>query len=188
RRGDGQGDSGPAHRVYVLLLPQGLRRDAPASPGEEHVAEHLGGLGLVPLDELDRSADGRRRQLVSPLEQREQLLEEHADAFGLVLRPGDGDLIPPDHDDRVERGFHELEQLVALPEEGDHRLVAGYEDLHLGGGSRQSAVFGGWTPVPPCWWPVGRPLQKGSSPDDPSRRGFYREATREATPPSSLPT
>jgi len=41
--------------------------------------------------------------------------------------------------------------LVPLPEEGDHRLVAGDQDLHLGGGSRQSAVFGGWTPVPPCW-------------------------------------
>src|SRR6266508_3162566 len=91
-----------------------------------------------------------------------------ADAFSLFLGPGDGDLVPPDHDHGVERSFHELEQLVTLPEEGDHRLVAGDQDLHLGGGSRQSSVFGGWTPVPPCWWPVGGPLQKGSSPDDPS--------------------
>ena len=111
-------------------------------PDEEDVAEHLGGAGLLALDQLDRAADGRRAELVTALEQPDELLEQQPDALGLPLGAGDRDLVPANDDLGVERGLDELQQLVALAEEGDHALVSGNQDLDVRGGSRQAVLFG----------------------------------------------
>ncbi len=68
------------------------------------------------------------------LEQREELLEEMRELFGLVLGAGDRDLVASDQDVGREPGFDQLQERVLLAQERHHRLVAGDEDLHLGGG------------------------------------------------------
>ena len=93
--------------------------------------EHLG-RALVALQHLDAAADALAVERVPGLEQRDELLEEPADALGLVGVAGDGDLVAADVDRDGERGLDQAEQLVALAEQATMRWLPGYEDLELG--------------------------------------------------------
>jgi hypothetical protein len=66
----------------------------------------------------------------------QQLLEELGDAFGLRLPARDRDLVAADVDLGVEPALDDLQQLVVLAQQGEHRLAAGNEDLHLGSAGR----------------------------------------------------
>ena len=100
--------------------------------GAQHLGgEHLGG-ALVGPHHVDGAHDAGRLEPLAPLEQQDQLLEEVADPVGLVAV--DGDLVAPHVDlDALERGLDHTQQLVALAEEIDHEMVAGYGDLDLRG-------------------------------------------------------
>ena len=64
-----------------------------------------------------RSAEVLAVELVALFEEHDQLLEEAADAVGLVVVAGDRDLVAAHEDLDGERGFDEAQQLVALAEQ-----------------------------------------------------------------------
>src|SRR5919197_1274356 len=108
---------------YVFPVPAG-----PIARGQHPVAEDLGRTGLRSLDQLDGLAHRGFGEHVSTLQEREQLLEQLPDLLGFAVRSRYRDLVAANQDLGIERGLHELEELVALPQEGDHRLVARDED------------------------------------------------------------
>ena len=127
---DPERDRVRADRVDVALLARGLRVHRLAAAqhlGVEHLAR-----ALVGLQHVDAAADAFAVERVPGLEQRDELLEEATDAFGLDLVAGDGDLVAAHVDRDGERGLDQAEQLVALTEQADHEVVARYEDLDLG--------------------------------------------------------
>ena len=192
-RTDRERDRRVAHRIDVSLLPEGLRGDPSSASGEQHVAEHLGRRRLLALDQLDRAADRGGVQLVSPFEQRDQLLEEQRDALDLDLGAGDGDLVAAYDDLRIERGLDELQQLVALAEEGDHALVPGTKILTCVVALAKRLALG-WCPVPPRSSSVAlrgvvrRPaLGPDSTPGCASLRAFGLRISRVARPWAGRP-
>ena len=87
---------------------------------------------LVGAHHVDGAHDAGRLEPLPPLEQQDQLLEQLAHAVGLVAL--DGDLVAPHVDlDPLECRLDHAQQLVALAEEIDHEMVAGYGNLDLRG-------------------------------------------------------
>ena len=99
---DREGDGRLADRVHVALLSEGLGRDALAPPCQQHVAEHVGRLDAVALDEVDGLADRRRRELMAALEQLDQLPNSEPTCSASRRRTGDGDLVAA-HQDLASR-------------------------------------------------------------------------------------
>ena len=94
----------------------------------EHVREARAVLGL---DDVDGAPDRVGREDVSLVEQRDQLLEELRDPFGLLGLAGQRDLVAAHQDVRGERALDELEEFVPGPHEPDHLVPAGDQDLYL---------------------------------------------------------
>ena len=67
------------------------------------------------------------------LQQRDELLEQPTDLFGVLAV--DGDLVAPHvHGGVGERGLDESQQLVLGSEKAHHQVVPGHVDLHLRSG------------------------------------------------------
>ena len=154
-----------ADRIDVALLSEGLRRDLLASRGQEVVSEHLArswklllaGLDHATRHHRDRLPDRILREVVASLQELEELLEDAADALGLVGGPRDRDLVASNEDVCAEGAFDELQEGIALAEQGDHRLVTRDQDLHLCGGGCHVFRHPGRRPVPSCSKCEGRP-------------------------------
>src|SRR5438309_1236819 len=87
---------------------------------------------FVGLHHVDRAGHVHRVERVALLEQQHQLLEQPADAVGVGAV--DGDLVAPHERLGVEGRLDQPQQLVALTQQAHHVVLAGDEDLDLGGG------------------------------------------------------
>src|SRR5262249_8253132 len=100
--------------VDVPLLPCGLR------PHGLPATQDLGGArirrSLVAFQHLDGAPGTLAVELVTRLEERDHLLEETPDAFGLRVVAPYGDLVATHVNRDGERVFDEPQQLVALTE------------------------------------------------------------------------
>src|SRR5439155_16346025 len=125
-RSDREGHGGVADRIDVALLSEGLRGDLLAARGQQVVPEHLArsrklllaGFDDAPGDHRDRLPDRILREVVAPLEELQELLEDATHTLGLVGVPRDRDLVAPDGEVWAEGAFDELEEGIALAEEG----------------------------------------------------------------------
>src|SRR5439155_17872027 len=104
------------------------------------------------------------------------LLEQLADLLRLPVRARDRDLVAADEDLGIKRGLHELEELVALAEEGDHGLAARNDDLDLRRGFRQVVSCPGSVPASPS--------KKGSHSGDPRVHPGIIASRNGRTPPN----
>ena len=82
---------------------------------------------------------------MSLLQEGKQFLEQPGERSA-SCGSGDRDLVAADEDVGRERGFDQLQECVLLTQERHHRLVAGDEDLHLGGGGCHVSRSWGVTP------------------------------------------
>ena len=66
------------------------------------------------------------------LDEQHHLLEEAGHPLGLGQLARDGDLVAPHVDRHREGALDEAQQLVPLPQQAHHEMVAGHEHLDLG--------------------------------------------------------
>jgi hypothetical protein len=86
---------------------------------------------LVGLQHLDGAIEAVTVERLAALEQHHELLEQPADALGVVALARDRDLVPPHVDGDGEGGLDDLEELIALAQQVHHEVVAGNQDFEL---------------------------------------------------------
>jgi hypothetical protein len=112
-RADTEHDGVLVDGVDVALLVQRLGTDVLAAPGQDVQAQHLGRtLAGVGAEDAQGARDRVRGELLSGLEEFEQLLEQ-PDRHGVVGGcAGDGDLVAAHVDVAVEAALDDIEELV----------------------------------------------------------------------------